>query len=73
MAAIQREVQDLASSQELSESPKKKQKEEKKNSLVSLLADAPKPPTEDVAMVDAEDEAKRLGITYLRMQFQITH
>ena len=59
MAAIQREVQNLASSQELSEPPKKKQREEEKNGLKSLLADALKPPTEDVAMVDTEDEAKK--------------
>ena len=44
VAAIQREEQDLASSQELSEPPKKKQKEEEKNGLMSLLADALKPP-----------------------------
>ena len=59
VATVQTDVQDLASSQEVSEPPKKKQMEEEKNHLMSLLADALKPPTVDVAMVDAEDEAKK--------------
>ena len=57
VAATQGEVQYLASSQEPSEPPMKKQEE--KNGLISLLADALKPPTEGVATVIADDKAKK--------------